>query len=124
MKRPFFAVVILLAGCRSDRGIVAVSGSWGGPNAQMEATSSGAAFRFKCGAHGQVGSPLRLDGEGRFEQAGSYDPVVVAGGPRAAVFRGDLHGAQLTLSLDVDDTVLGPYRLARDEPARFDVCNY
>ncbi len=124
MKRPLLLLAILFGSCSSEQGMVTVTGSWGGTNARLEATASGATLQFKCSARGEVGSPLKLDADGRFDQAGTYDPVLVAGGARPAVFRGEVRGSQLSLDVDVDQAVLGPYQLAKDQPARFDVCNF
>lgn len=124
MKRFLLLLAILLGSCSSDQGAVTLTGNWGGTNAGLEATASGATFHFKCGAHGEVVSPLRVDAAGRFDQAGTYDPVLVAGGARPAVFRGEVHGSQLSLDVDVDQAVLGSFQLAKEQPARFDVCNF
>jgi hypothetical protein len=124
MKRLLLPLAILCGSCSSDQGVLALTGNWGGTNAGLEATASGATFHFKCGAHGEVASPLKVDASGRFDQAGTYDPVLVAGGARPAVFRGEVRGSQLSLDVDLDQAVLGPFQLAKDEPARFDVCNF
>jgi hypothetical protein len=125
MKRLLLLPLAILVGsCSSDQGVLTLTGNWGGPNAGLEATASGATFHFKCGARGEVASPLKVDAAGRFDQAGTYDPALVAGGPRPAVFRGDLRGSQLSLNVNVDQAALGPYQLVKDAPARFDVCNF
>jgi hypothetical protein len=124
VRYVLLAFGVLFGACSSDQGAITIAGQWGGVNVQVDATSSGATFQFKCGARGVLSMPLRLDAEGRFDEAGTYDPVVVAGGPRAAAFRGEVHGTQLSLNVAVDQTLLGPYELARDQPARFDVCNF
>jgi hypothetical protein len=124
MRYLLIALGVLFGACGSDRGAVTIAGQWGGVNAQVDATGSGATLQFKCGARGALGMPLVVDAEGRFDEAGTYDPVVVTGGPRAATFHGEVHGSQLSLSVAVEQTVLGPYELAKDQPARFDVCNF
>jgi hypothetical protein len=124
VRAAALTVALFMAGCSADRGGVTVTGSWGGTNAAFDATASGATLQFKCGARGEVGSPVRLDTDGRFDVAGSYDPVVVAGGARPAAFRGQVQGSQMTLSVAVEGTALGPYGLTRDQPPRFDDCNF
>ncbi len=129
MKRWLFVLGLLSGACASDPsggmpGVTVVTGEWGGVDARMDATNAGATFQFKCGASGVLSTPLLLDEQGRFDQAGTYDPVVVAGGPRPATFQGTLQGGSMTLSVSLQQTVIGPYQLAKDQQPRFDVCNY
>jgi len=124
MRYVLLVFGVLFGACSSDPGAVTIAGQWGGVNAQMQATSGVTTFQFKCGATGVLGMPLRLDAQGHFDEAGTYDPVLVTGGPRAAEFSGEVHGAELSVSVAVDQTVLGPYDLTKDQPARFDPCNF
>jgi hypothetical protein len=116
---------LLLAGCGTAATPVAVpAGEWGGRNADLQVTTAGATALFKCGATAQVTSHLALDGSGRFDVAGTYDPRLVQGGPRAARFSGSLSGSRLQLTVTVDQTALGPFDLAQGQAGSFDPCNF
>lgn len=64
------------------RGADVQSGTWAGEHIVMEVSGAGATVEFDC-AHGTIDAPLTLDGEGRFDVAGSLTPE--KGGP----IRGD-----------------------------------
>ena len=100
------------------------TGDWGGKNAELLVTASGATAQLKCGASGQITLPLRLDAAGRFTASGTYDPKLVQGGPRPATYTGRLTGSQLELTIEVESSALGPFTLLRGQPASFDVCNF
>jgi hypothetical protein len=114
-----------LLSCTSNPGLASVPrGDWGGHNADLTVSDSGATALFKCGAAGQVAQPLSLDGSGRFTATGTYDPRLVLGGPRAATFSGALSGSHLQLSIQTADGAVGPFDLVMGQPASFDVCNF
>ncbi len=126
---PLVVVISALAMAACGGGSPAatlLTGTWGGTNVSLQATSTGATLQFKCGATGVIAQPVRLDDQGRFDAPGTYDPVLLAGGPRPADFHGQVVGSQMTLSFTVQGstTSLGPYELTKDTPARFDVCNF
>jgi hypothetical protein len=114
-----------LASCVSDPTPAQVPvGDWGGTNADLVVTESGATAQFKCGASGQIPLPLRLDASGRFTASGTYDPRLVQGGPRPATYTGRVSGSQLELTVEVDGSALGPFTLFPGRAAAFDVCNF
>jgi hypothetical protein len=130
IEEPFLKEIVVLcclalAGCASDPTPPQVpSGDWGGRNAELVVTASGATSHFKCGANGEIASPLSLDTTGRFTAQGTYDPRLVQGGPRPATYTGRLNGSEMELTVEVEDSALGPFTLHRGEAASFDVCNF
>jgi hypothetical protein len=46
-------------------------GTWGGTGIALTVTAEGARFELDC-AHGTIDAPLSLDGDGRFEVAGTF----------------------------------------------------
>lgn len=126
MRHSLLALGLALASCSSADAPVTLTGQWGGVNAELDAAPAGATLLFKCGAKGVTTVPLKLDAQGRFDVAGTYDPVLLAGGPRPARFHGQVQGTRLTLSFTAEGspTTQGPYELTKDAPARFDVCNF
>jgi len=124
MRRLLVIAGLGLTACGSDSMTTLASGTWGGPNAQLEASGSGATLQFKCGASGTIDQPLNLDGSAHFDVTGTYDPHVVQGAPRAARYVGSVSGSSMTLSVDVEGAALGPYVLRQGQPATFDVCNF
>jgi hypothetical protein len=125
MRHAALALGILLGACTSGPPVT-LTGQWGGVNAELDAASTSATLLFKCGAKGVTAAPLRLDARGSFDASGTYDPVLLAGGPRPARFLGQVQGTRLTLSFTVEGSTAnqGPYELTKDAPARFDVCNF
>jgi len=125
MKRGFVICLVALAGCSTDAtGVPVPSGDWGGQNAELVVTDGGATARFKCGASGQIPSPLGLDDSGRFTAAGTYDPRLVQGGPRPATYSGRLSGDELDFTIEVEGSSVGPFVVFLGRPASFDVCNF
>ena len=94
-------------------------GTWGGKDAGMIVTDSGAHVHVGC-TLGDVPAAITLDAHGRFDVPGSYTLSVgpVASGPGLpARYTGDVDLLALSLTITVDDTVshrtvvLGPVRL-------------
>ena len=119
--------VLGLAACGGGSSTGALlTGSWGGTNVALQATSTGATLQFKCSAQGTILQPVQLDAQGRFDATGTYAASLVPNGPQPAEFQGTISGTQMTLSVTVQGstTGLGPYQLAKDAPPHFDVCNF
>lgn len=125
--RTWIALVALSAvvSCVSpDNTIVVSAGEWGGQNADLRVTQSGATAQFKCGAVGVVPKPLTLDASGGFDVAGTYETPVVQVGPRPARFTGSVSGSSMTLDVTVSDSHLGPFTLRLGDPPAFEPCNF
>ena len=95
------------------------TGTWGGKNAAMIVTDSGAHVHVGC-TLGDVPVPITVDAQGRFDVQGSYNLTVhpVASGILLpARLTGEREVLTLSLTITVDDTVnhrtvvLGPIRL-------------
>ena len=93
-------------------------GVWGGDQAGLTVTSTGAATRFFC-AHGAIEQSILLDSSGRFEAGGYY---VFEGGPtpiddtpfrQPAIYTGSSDGKTMTLTvtLPTRNQKLGPFSL-------------
>lgn len=94
-------------------------GTWGGKDAGMIVTDSGAHVHVGC-TLGDVPVPIMLDAQGRFDVEGSYNLTVhpIASGIfLPARLTGEVNLLALALTITVDDTVnhrtvvLGPIRL-------------
>ena len=97
------------------------AGTWGGKNAGMIVTDSGAHLHIGCTV-GEVSVAIPLDDQGRFDVAESHNITAfpVNRGiflPARLTGRTDLEQLALTLTVTIDDTVhhetvvLGPVRL-------------
>lgn len=106
-------------------------GKWGGQNAQLDVSESGAQIRFSC-AHGNIEQPLTLDTEGRFSAKGTF--VAGSMGPtreddppksRAAVYSGVVHDNVMTLTVAVTDSKEegGIFELTLGAPGRIRRCH-
>jgi len=121
----FLGAAALLAGCADNPGPADVpAGTWGGRNVEMHVQGQSTTLQFKCGALGRVDGAVALDASSRFAVDGTYDPVLVLGGPRAAHYTGSLAGTRLTLNVVVDQTTLGPFDLQQGQAGAFDPCNF
>ena len=94
-------------------------GTWGGKDAGMIVTDSGAHVHVGCTA-GDVPVPITVDAQGRFDVQGSYNLTIhpiASGILLPARFTGEREVLALSLTIMVDDTVnhrtvvLGPMRL-------------
>lgn len=94
-------------------------GSWGGPSAGLQVTQIGAMSAFPCGA-GTVTQPMRLDGGGRFDAAGTIYFKLPPAGP--ACYSGRVDGDRMTLTVRVEDRALGPFTLTLGEPLPSLIC--
>jgi hypothetical protein len=124
-KRSLFLASLCFAACSTEPSATSVPlGEWGGTNAELSVSTTGASALFKCGALGTLDEPLALDRGGSFDVPGTYDPKLVLGGPRAARYRGTVRGRQMTLRLDVGGELVGPYSLTEGSAPSFDACNF
>jgi len=126
MKRrvPLTLLPMIVAACSSSSPVRLPDGEWGGRNLDLIVEEMGASGSFKCGARGRIDQPLTLDESGAFDLPGTYDPAVVAGGPRAARYVGAMSGTTLQVTVSVEGNVIGTFQLAQGRAASFDVCNF
>jgi hypothetical protein len=122
------AVLLLAAGlaaggCSDPDGAIPL-GRWGGRNAELVVTATGASARFKCNAIGSIAQRLTVDASSTFDVPGSYFTPVVAGGVRPARYAGSVSGGDMTLALSVDGQPAGTFPLRQGAEATFDVCNF
>jgi hypothetical protein len=93
-------------------------GVWGGDNAILTVAADGADVEFEC-AHGRIAQPIRIDGKGDFDLAGTYEaetpgPSRDDGPPPApARYQGAIRGDTLTLVVSRADQGIGSYSLTR-----------
>ncbi|HLA88833.1 MAG TPA: hypothetical protein VJL28_00195 [Gemmatimonadaceae bacterium] len=120
--RPLLSVPALAAGlaCGTPTAPDPV-GSWGGPHLLLILTPTGGTAEYDC-AHGAVTEPVRVDGEGRFEAAGTF--VREHGGPirndetlptYPARYAGRIIGDVMTLAVTRTDSAIaiGAFSLER-----------
>jgi hypothetical protein len=137
---PALALVVgvtLAAAACSGRSVTAgtstqvlTRGTWGGENAGAIVDDSIVHVHIGC-TLGNFPPPAVLDDEGRFSVEGNYTlrafPIAV-GPSLPAVFTGIVNGAQLTLSVAVNDTVekklvaLGPVTVVLGREPRMQTC--
>jgi hypothetical protein len=121
-------LALFLSACGSnmsnvDPPLPVPNGQWGGQNIDLQVTDMGAAVTFRCGAKGNISQPLTVDSFGRFDRAGTYDPVLVAGGPRPARYVGSLSGSTMIVTASTDGGMIGTFSLTKGRAPSFDVCN-
>jgi hypothetical protein len=117
--------VLGLASCSTDyTGVAVPTGEWGGTNAGLEVSETGATALFKCGAQGAIAEPLRLDATAHFQASGTYEPRLVQTGPRPATYLGLVSGDHLVLTVRLDGESLGPFELLAHQQPQFDPCNF
>ncbi len=129
MTRVAVVVALLAAGCElltPPAGDAVAVGVWGGADAGLIVSDSGAHAHIGCTA-GDLSGRIPLDSAGRFDVAGTYHvrlyPVAI-GEPRPARFSGHTDGRDLTLTVTLTDTavVLGPVRLRFGEEPAMTIC--
>jgi hypothetical protein len=126
-RRTFILLALssMLAGCAADPDPADLgAGTWGGRNIELHVDDQLATLQFKCGALGRVDGTIVLEASSRFSVDGTYDPVLVQGGPRPAHYTGNLDGTRLTLDVQVDQTTLGPFELRQGQAGTFEPCNF
>lgn len=109
-RRGAAMAVTLLAACGGGFPSRVPTGNWGGPDAGMVVTDTGADLEFDCGA-GRIGAPLALDANGDFSLPGQY--IREGPGPipadtsqlakLAAHFAGHTDGKTMALTMSVDN---------------------
>jgi len=118
-------VSLFAAGCTTGPTDARVAtGEWGGTNVDLRVSDTASSARFKCGALGEITGPLVLDGSGHFDISGTYDPVLVLGGPRPARFTGTVNGTNMTLSVEAEGQPVGTFQLAFGIAGSFEPCNF
>lgn len=118
---------LLAAGCsdpkpRPDTKLA--RGAWGGRNISMIVTEVGANLTFRCGAQGVIRGPIEPDAAGQFDLEGTYDPILVVGGPRPARYAGSVSGSSLTLTVFYAGSTLGPFSAALGVSPTYDPCSF
>lgn len=114
-----------LVACSTDYTGVAVSaGEWGGTNADLQVTETGATALFKCGAEGILTAPLVLDASAHFSVGGTYESKLVMNGPQPATYLGVVTGDRLALTVRLDSGSLGPFELEQNHGPTFEPCNF
>ena len=98
-------------------------GTWGGRNAGLVVTSSGATAQFKCGAAATISAPLRLHAS-TFDMPGTYLSRLVNLGPQPARYAGSVSGSSMTLDVTVGGQSIGTFQLTQGTAPSFDVCNF
>ena len=117
------AAVVAETAC-GDSADAVPQGRWGGRNAELVVTASGASARFKCGATGMIGESLRLEGGSSFNVPGSYSTPVINLGVQPARYAGSVSGSEMTLALSVSGQAAGTFQLRLGTAPAFDVCNF
>lgn len=122
MTRSWAAALVLVAACAlldSPAGAPLLIGTWGGKDAGMIVSDSGAHLHVGC-TLGQVTVPITLDEHGRFDVPESHNLTafpIDAGIFLPARLAGRVELLALSFTLTIDDTVhhktvvLGPVRL-------------
>ena len=106
------------------------TGTWGGPNINIEVGPRSATIEYAC-ANGRIDGPFTLDSKGRFTWRGVHNrerggPVRIDEQPnsRPAVYSGWIKGDKMTLTVKLADTdeVLDSFTLKRGSSVRIHKC--
>src|SRR5258706_16332210 len=109
MARASLVSLALLAACQVAGPVPTpgqVAGTWGGDNAGLIASDSTAHVHIGC-TLGDTKEAIRLDANGRFDQAGTYDVdafPVARGITHPARFSGTVIGRTMVLTVTLTDT--------------------
>jgi len=127
-------LLLILSSCHKYEPVTAPSdiyGTWGGEGLVMVVGPEGTTLEFDCGT-GTIDEPIIPDAAGMFQVAGTHNaPSVPVGMPDAppaniqpAQISGKIEGLTMvvTVTLNVSETVLGPYRLTFGEPGALFRC--
>jgi len=127
-------ILLLLSSCQQLKPAMNPSdlyGTWGGQGLVMELGPQGAALEYDC-ATGRINEPILPDAQGMFQVSGTHNapslPVGMPDPPPADIqpahFSGKLEGQtmQITVTLDVSGSVLGPYELTFEDPGELFKC--
>jgi hypothetical protein len=123
LRRRLLAVVVCAAALACNDHDSVPAGTWGGRNAVLAVTASGATAQFKCGATGTISVPLRLHAS-TFDVPGTYRSLLVNAGPQPARFAGSVSGSSMTLDVTVGGQSIGTFALTMGTAPSFDVCNF
>ena len=105
-------------------------GVWGGTGVSLRIGGSGAEIEFDC-ARGTIPGPLRLDEQGRFEVAGTFErgrpgPIRMGDTPKTepARYRGTLNGQRLAFEVIPSSTgkPMGPFSAKLGGASRIRSC--
>ncbi len=122
-------VCLAAAGCPSTPWLLpdgTVVGTWGGDNAGVIATDSSAHVHIGCES-GYTADAIRIDGEGRFEQPGTFTVGAYPVGPgtdHRASFRGVVRNGTMTIAVVLTDTTrqFGPVAVEYGSEPRMAAC--
>ena len=117
------AIGLASASCSDPAGAVA-HGRWGGRNAELSVTPTGALAQFKCGATGSIDEVLVVDATSSFDLPGVYVTPAAAAGVQPARYVGSVAGSDMTLALSVAGQPAGTFQLRLGTEPVFDVCNF
>jgi len=118
------ASLLVVVGCNQEGNVAVTPGEWGGRNVDLVVTDVGASATFKCGAVGRLTGPLMVDDTGHFSAAGTYEPKLVLGGPRPALYSGTLSGSHLALGVQIGSDTPQQFDLTLGQAGSFEPCNY
>lgn len=106
-------------------------GNWGGQNARLEVTNSGAQVQFSC-SKGSIEQPLTLDQDGNFSAKGTFvkgemGPTREDNPPKSqpAIYNGVVHDKSMTLTVTLTETneKVGTFNLEQGNPGRIWRCH-
>ncbi len=128
-RKGVLALVLLLAACGGSSPLLlnrVPVGIWGGDDAGLIVTETGAHVHIGC-TNGDVNGSMPVDAEGRFQVVGTYNVnayPVDRGILHPARFNGATDGQTLTLTVTLTDTgeVLGPVALTYGVQPRMQIC--
>jgi hypothetical protein len=127
------AATLMAAACREHLRLEDTSGAggpltpsmWGGDQAGLVVSDTGATLTFAC-AVGTIAGSIELDAAGHFSVSGIYaltpGPAYL---PHPATYEGTVRGDRMTMSVivpEISSDPLGPFALVRGVPFSGPVC--